>query len=469
MPQILVLSSLFDHDSKIESSFVRMHNPTFWEACPIEICQPARPLLPFPYSKSQGLEFSPPRGDHKAQGLPFEGERTVPASLHLGCGHNDVEVEVHSTCVFSADFFVKTLWIHGIYWYFISGNFHEIWTVGSASSMENPLKNRCFFTSKNRHETTPLFQRTPTEEDNLRLHQTTVKLSELLKAQIGHLRKDHVSMNKSLSGGAWVPAPLVWTLFHGLPIFSYLFTPQTRVILLSCSCIALHMVTNLFGTSFMLFLCFVDGYGWNEQRSNNKMISQSKYYTDHAAWRSHCPLITPKSVKRGNLPESSPIGITATQTFESPKHVRISILRRAHSCHPSSPGSCKASCNSSGMHMMCPHVPSALCSLWGSTTSEKQWKFTSTMTCSLVQMRSPNSEISDFPNLPCIEAPQYPRHSWMPVRRCHPPHVLHRSCHGLRPASHMESRPLTKLITGVTRMGIGNPRKIEGSIILGGF
>ena len=113
MPQILVLSSLFDHDSKIKSSFVRMHNPTFWEACPIEICQPARPLLPFPYSKSQGLEFSPPRGDHKAQGLLFEGERTVPASLHLGCGHNDVEVEVHSTCVKSADFFVKTLWIHG--------------------------------------------------------------------------------------------------------------------------------------------------------------------------------------------------------------------------------------------------------------------------------------------------------------------------------------------------------------------
>ena len=172
--------------------------------------------------------------------------------------------------------------------------------------------------------------------------------------------------------------------------------------------------------------------------------------------------LPPKSVKSSNLPASSPIWIAVTQTFESPKHVRISILRRAHSCHPSSPGSCKASCNSSGMHMMCPHVPSALCSLWGSTTSEKQWKFTSTMTCSLLQMRSPNSEISDFPNLPCIEAPQYPRHSWMPVRRCHPPHVLHRSCHGLRPASHMESRPLTKLITGVTRMGIGS---IEGSII----
>lgn len=47
-----------------------------------------------------------------------------------------------------------------IYWYFISGNFHEIWTVGSSSSM--------------------VLWKTPTEEDNLRLHQTTVKLSELL-------------------------------------------------------------------------------------------------------------------------------------------------------------------------------------------------------------------------------------------------------------------------------------------------
>ena len=117
-----------------------MHNPTFWEACPIEICQPARPLLPFPYSKSQGLEFSPPRGDRKAQGLLFEGERTVPASLHLGCEHNDVEV--HCMCVNQLTF----LWRLCDFMEFIDISFLEIsWNLDCRIFiLLGPLKNRTF-------------------------------------------------------------------------------------------------------------------------------------------------------------------------------------------------------------------------------------------------------------------------------------------------------------------------------------